>query len=424
MKQGQGGNTRLVLWGLLMIALALRLGFVLFYEQYPPFLGDDAGFDSVGLSLAKGRGFVKQADPSSGVADIPFVESDPGYPFFLAMIYFLFGHSVTAVRVIQAILGAATVFLVFQVALAAFGERIALLSCLLTAIYPPLIIYSGVILSETLFAFLLMFSVWAMMMAAKDPLPLPWLRAGVLSGLTVLLRAETIVVVLFFVGLVIRCGQTYHKVRNLLILSVAVALMVGTWTLWNYLVFKEVILVSTNSAKALWISTVGWNEFRDEAFWSSVRGMGELERAPLLYREGIKNILSHPILYLRLCFVRLAHFWLGSHTTYFTGFTERFQAYYARGELARVFVKGIFLSVNTWLLGLALWGARDSVLKERKLRYLRLICLQPVIAIAVVHFFLFATSRYQVPVLPLLLIFSAVGVGKALSHMGIKAVVV
>ena len=87
----------------------------------------------------------------------------------------------------------------------------------------------------------------------------------------------------------------------------------------------------------------------------------------------------------------------------------------------KVFVKVLFLFVNTGLLGLALWGARIS-LKEGGQRTLRTICLQPVVAIAIVHFFLFATSRYQVPVLPFILMFTAVGVGKASSYFKIKTV--
>lgn len=419
MKQRSWCGAPCNLWLLFIIALALRLGFVLFYEQYPLFLGDDAGYDSVALNLANGRGFVQQTvDPLTGAVFEPVIAFGPTYPTFLALIYLLFGHSVMAVRVTQALLGTVSVIIVFRVARTAFDERVALLAGALTAIHPALIIYSGMLLMETLFAFLLTLSVGAMIVAARSHSPYAWLRAGIVLGLTVLLREEALAIILLFFGAVMWYGEKHHKRRNLLILSVALVVTIGIWTLRNYVVFKEAILVSANSGPTLWISTVGWSEWRDdEPYKSLVQGLSYLERSHVLRREGIKNILADPAHYLRLCLERIAPFWLGSHTTHLAGFSDSFQAYYARGALARVSVKAILLFLNSGLLVLALWGAWVSVFKDRKQRYLRVICLSPVVAIAAVHFFLFATSRYQVPVLPFILMFSAVGAGEALRRL-------
>ncbi len=407
-------------WLLFIIALALRLAFVLFYEQFPPFLGDDAGYDSTALNLANGRGFVQQSvDSVTGAVFEPVIAFGPTYPIFLALIYLLFGHSVMVVRVTQALLGTVIVIIVFRVARTAFDERVALMAGALTAVHPALITYTGMLVMETLFAFLLMLSVWAMIAAVKSQSLNAWLRAGIVLGLSVLLREEALAIILLFFGAVMWYGKKQHKTRNLLILSVTLMLTVGIWTLRNYVVFKEAILVSAKGGPTLWISTMGWSEWRnDEPYKSLVQGLNYLQRSHVLRREGIKNILADPAHYLRLCLERIAPFWLGSHTTYLAGFSDSFQAYYVQGALARVSVKAILLFLNIGLLILALWGTWVSVFKDRGQRYLRVICLSPVVAIAVVHFFLFATSRYQVPVLPFILMFSAVGVGEALRKLG------
>lgn len=405
-------------WLLFLVALVVRLAFVLFYEQFPALQADDAIYDSVAVDLASGRGFIERTVSSTGVVDEPLIRIGPTYPAFLAILYFLFGHSLTVVRVVQAVLGATTVLLVFRSARAAFGEPVALMAGALTALHPALIIYTGMILTETLFAFLLTLSVWAMIVAAKHRSPLTWLRAGVVLGLTILLRAEALALAVLFAGSALWCGEGQHKKRNLLILGTALALTVGAWTVRNYVVFKEVILVSDHSGPTIWISTMGWSEWRyDDALYQSIvrQETNSLEQGRALRREAIKNIRNDPARYLRFCLERIPAFWLGSHTTYLAGFSDSFQAYYVQGKLDKVAVKLLLLSLNIGLLGLGLWGIWASILKETGQRCLRILCLHPIVVIATVHFFLFAASRYQVPILPAILMFSAVGVNNASS---------
>ena len=142
-------------WGLVILALLLRLLFVFGYPQYPPFLGDDAGYDNVAWNLANGRGFVADIiSPEGTVTYEPLIANGPTYPLFLAAVYRVFGHAITAVRVVQAILGAVTIFFVFRIAQRAFGERVACLSAALVAVHPALTFYTGMLLSETVFTFL------------------------------------------------------------------------------------------------------------------------------------------------------------------------------------------------------------------------------------------------------------------------------
>src|SRR5262249_37784501 len=61
-----------------------------------------------------------------------------------------------AARVIQGVVGTATVGLVYLVGSLAFGRRAGLTSALLTAIYLPMVYYAGLLLTETWFTFLQM----------------------------------------------------------------------------------------------------------------------------------------------------------------------------------------------------------------------------------------------------------------------------
>lgn len=394
------------------LALALRLLFVLAYEQFPPLKADDAGYDSAGWNLALGKGYLDRFITAEGIVTYePLIAYGPVYPTFLAGTYFLFGHSILAVKIIQALIGTATVWILFIVARTAFEERTALLASVLAMVHPALISYTGMLLVETLFAFLLMLAVWAVMVAVRSRYVYVWVCAGIVLGVTVLLRTESLVMVMFLVCVLAWHLKSATNLRNTMILVMAAGLIVSVWTVRNYLVFDETILVTANGAQ-VWISTTGlseWPNDDEESYKSLVQGLSYIERSHVLRREGIRNMLREPIHYLRLCFGRLPDFWVASHTTYLVGFSDSFGTYYDRGALARVIVKGALLFINLCLVGLACWGAWTSVYKGGGQQLFRVFCLCPIIAIAMVHFFIFSASRYQVPVLPFILIFSVVG---------------
>lgn len=411
MRTPQSAISDSTVWAIVIAALLLRIAFVVGYAQFPPLQGDDGGYDRAGQALANGEGYQHRfVGPAGVVTHEPLLAFGPLYPTFLAGVYLLLGHSIIAVKLIHVFLGAAVVFFVFRIARAAFDDRTALLAAALAAFHPALIIYTGMLLTETLFALLITVAVWGAMTALQSQAGAVWARAGILLGLSALLRSEALAMIILAVGVVLWYGEPLRKARNLLILGMALAVTIGVWTVRNYLVFNELILVSSNGGQ-VWLSTTEWQEwpYNEEPFKSLVKGLNGIQRSHVLQAEGIKNILNDPLQYLRLCIRRLGAFWLGSHTTYLVGFSDSMQAYYARGALAPVLVKGTLLVFNLGLLGLALWGVWTSVVMQDDERYKRLLMLCPVVAVATVHFFLFATSRYQVPIIPLLMIFTAAG---------------
>ena len=72
----------------------------------------------------------------------------PGYPAFLAAIYAVFGHSVTAAKLAQAVLGAISAGLLVVLASHMVSPRTSLIAGLLYALSPTAIIYVAVLASE------------------------------------------------------------------------------------------------------------------------------------------------------------------------------------------------------------------------------------------------------------------------------------
>lgn len=388
----------------------MRLCFVLVYPQYPPLLADDDLYDHLAWNIATGRGFERRVGaPSLGAQDGPEVAVAPGYPAFLAGVYSVTGRDFAAVRMTQAIVGALTVLLCYLMGRDGFGARAGLIAGTLAAVTPALIAYTGMLLTETLFAFGIALSIWLAIRAFQTSSTRWWVLTGLALGLTVLVREEVLLLALLIVGTIAVFG-TRQKVRHATAFLLAFAITVGLWTARNYAVFDRFILVSANAGQTVWISTMGWDSWNraDPEFQRVAGGLDYLEASDVLMREGLRNIAAEPLNYFRLCLRRGVQFWTGSHTTYIVGLSDSFGAYAARGEYTRVALKAGFLVLQAVGLLLAACGFVIALRRGPTERLAALLVAAPVFVIATVHFFLFSTSRYQVPTIPLLLVFAGV----------------
>ena len=73
----------------------------------------------------------------------------PGYPFWIAMHYAIFGESFNAVVISNIILFGGTLFLLFTITANLFDRRSAFIATLLLSLDPPSFVYSFKVLTET-----------------------------------------------------------------------------------------------------------------------------------------------------------------------------------------------------------------------------------------------------------------------------------
>src|SRR3954468_275717 len=183
----------------LVLALALRLGYVALTPGYA-IVHDARDYDAHARSIAAGDGFARLGPgPSRVTAFRP-----PAYPILLAGVYALTGHEtkaderrVVAGRVANALVGTAIVALAGVLALQVFDRRVALAAMALAAVYVPLILVGGALMSEPLFAALLLGALTAALAHRRPPHRLRWaVLAGVLGGLVILTRANGLILLL------------------------------------------------------------------------------------------------------------------------------------------------------------------------------------------------------------------------------------
>lgn len=161
-------------------AVAVQLGRTVLY-RYPQL--DSLEFLRWAQSIAGG-----------GPRWAPVPTHGPGYPYLLSAMLALFDGSFTAVRLVQAALGAATCVLAALVATRLFDRRAGLAAGVLLALYGPLVYVETAFLAEGLLVLLLTAALWALLLPAATPRASlgAAAAAGLLLGLAAAVRATAL----------------------------------------------------------------------------------------------------------------------------------------------------------------------------------------------------------------------------------------
>lgn len=130
--------------GLFGLALAVRLAHLYGASKHPTFLTpivDSGEYNRLAQTLAGGKPMGPE-----------FFWQVFFYPYFLSKTYSLFGCSIVAAKVIQAVLGSVVCVLVYLLGKRIFDRRIGVLAGVITALCGPLIFFEGELLATGLAA--------------------------------------------------------------------------------------------------------------------------------------------------------------------------------------------------------------------------------------------------------------------------------
>ncbi len=145
--------------------------------------GDASGYWELAGKIARGDDYVLYDPPR-------WVLRMPGFPVVLAVSRIVFGDNLFVARCCLCVIGAMGCGLTYRLACAVTHERVALLAGLATALSPPLVAFSPLLLSETTFATALLANLLTLACLFRRPTPstgdvtgLDW-RTAILVGLT------------------------------------------------------------------------------------------------------------------------------------------------------------------------------------------------------------------------------------------------
>lgn len=276
---------------LLLISVAgllLRL-LVWHWREFQPLGGDEQEYLNQALTLLRERDY----------AELRFMRP-PLYTLFLAGIIYLGDSLLQQLRLVQALLSAATVPFVYLLTLEvarwfsvpAKAERAALIAAALSALSFTLAASATELLSETLFLFGLTVTLWLLLRAVRQG---SWIVAA-LAGLGVgaLCLVRSVALPLLPLGLLwLLFGSRGRRILPSFAFVGMVLLLMLPWSVRNYMTYGGLILIDTTGAENLWLDN---DPLGREFVKAKLYAMGEdrLARQQLASRRGIEVIVADP----------------------------------------------------------------------------------------------------------------------------------
>jgi 4-amino-4-deoxy-L-arabinose transferase-like glycosyltransferase len=344
---------------ILVAAVLIRIPIALYMGDQVtvlPGIQDQVSYDALARSLLDGRGysFTENWYPFTP-ADTPTAHWSFLYPLYLAGVYAVTGYHPLVARLLQGIVGGALLcFLVYKIGRRVVNEETGLVGAGLVAVYGYFMYYNVALMTETFFTVLVLLTLYLSIELKENPTPMRWVGVGFSVGLACLLRQTVLLFVpflLFWLFLELRTRGIrwwYFALPVVIIL-----LMITPWTLRNYLVYREFLLLNSNAGYALFASNnpnlgTDWNnELVVVPVPEELKGQNEAQLDRALTKKGIEFILTDPKRYLRLTLdksLEYFRFWPSSDSSRISNLNRVLSF----GLYLPFMVIGLGLSISRW----------------------------------------------------------------------------
>lgn len=408
-------NNRNKLLIILFIGLTLRLILLTYFWDKPLKIVDETHYQTIAEHILYNHEFsLETGNPTS--------MRPPLYPAFLSTIYFLTGGiHLNAARIAQIILSLATIYMVFLLGKKIFNEKIGLLAAFVFSVYPSFLFFTHFLLAEVLFTFLFTFFIWYFLSFIEKRSSRDILLAGIFMGLSSLTRSilyPFLIVALIF--LLISCkGTMAQRVKWLFLLAMGYTIIVGPWTIRNTLLYKTPVVVNTMGGFNIYMGNYEHTPLNrawaavgltgNKAWYygheNELSGLNEAQKEKWCSKKAKEFISDHKILTIKRSLIKAINFWGmersivgGIMGGYYTGLNKRV---YLAGITLLIFLAYAIVVISS------MFGFIYNISLKRVdiLFVIILICF-----FTTMHSIVFGHSRYHLPLIPLLAIFSSWGI--------------
>jgi hypothetical protein len=252
---GRAGLAALVV--ILLAGAGLRIGYA--WDGYDPQVFDSRAYSRIAASIEVDGTFEQLGDFAPGEVQ-PASNYSPGLPLLVGGLYRVTGGvDVRLARVTLALMASLAVLFAYLIGRRLAGPVAGLVAAASVAVYPALLEYGGMLMTEPLGATLLSGSVLAMMWAADRPGSARWLAPGVMLGATAMVRPEYLAIAALLALLLLTCSlrreSASHALAQSAVLLAGVAIVVAPWTIRNLVVLDRFVPISTGGGQVLFAGT-------------------------------------------------------------------------------------------------------------------------------------------------------------------------
>lgn len=346
--------------------------------------------------------YVQQAQviANDGLRGMGVIWRPPLYPILLGLSLKMTGHSLLPAMMIQVLLSSLSMGLIYLIARRFASDGVALAAAAMYAVHWIAIFFSALFLGTSLFIFLLLLSLW-LLLVSDATRAAPLILAGLVAGLSALVRTEVLVCVIAWAAWI---TWRRHFARAALFV-VAAIIPILPITVHNYRMTGQVIPITAIGGYNFF---VGNNAHADgKTVWASKDALNKLgvpENLPPLENQSrymkaaLGDILKNPArfagLILKKVYYLLNAYEISSNT----------DIYYVISDTSPMLAVLALFSFGI-LLPLAVVGIVFGKYSRRAAIPVFLF----VIPFALVLLAFFITARFRAPLIPMLCVFAALG---------------
>src|SRR5688572_9228272 len=385
------------------VALTLRLIHVWQIRRSPFFdvlMGDANGYDLWAQRLAAG----------DWVGSDVFYQA-PLYPYLLGVVYAIAGRDLLIVRIVQAVIGAASCTLLGMAGARFFSRRIGLIAGLALALWAPAIFFDGLIQKSVLDMFFVCLGLYLLSAISNQQSAIRnWIALGATMGALALTRENALV----FIGVILIWAWFNYPRKAVAVFVGGLAIVLTPVVIRNYAIDGGFYLTTSQFGSNLYI---GNNPGADGTYASIRFGRG----APEFERLDAKEVAEASV-GRALSPSEVSSYWTGRALGYIT--SQPLDWLQLTGRKILLLVNRTEMldtesqeSYAGWSTPIAVlsWVAHFGLLvplavlgmimtwRDRRVRILHALTIT--YALSVVMFFVFA--RYRYPLVPFLLLFAA-----------------
>lgn len=289
------------MWSLvLVLAVSLRVAWLMCIPVMP--VSDSLRYDFFARRLAKGLGYTE-------IDNRPTAYFSIGTSALHSLGYRITGPDTaqrfTAVAILNMVLGVGSVALTMHLGRKWFNPLVGMLAGLILACWPSQIQFTTVVASETPMICVMLAAIAVWYSGRLRILPRA-LLAGVLFAAASYLRPTALLLplLLVIVDLVRRERATVETLAVAMFAALAMCACIAPWTVRNYRVCGEFVLISTSSGTNFWMG----NNLRTQGGYMDPgpdgRFGGEAARSRVLRAEAWDYIRSDPLAFLTRSLVK------------------------------------------------------------------------------------------------------------------------
>jgi len=415
-------KTYIVIAIIFVFALLLRLVHLFLIKDNPLFLNlllDAKEYDHWAKSILEKDWLSRDFDFMS-----------PAYPYFLSLIYLIFGYNISAVALIQVLMGSANCVIIFLIAEKVFTNEnnesrikltskninfIGVLASALAALYGISIFYECMLLKVALINFCNLVMLLMLIYGVEKSSYKYFVFAGIFLGISLFLRPN----VLLFIPVIIFWLFTQHKKNGLkstftkiTLFCVGVLLVSSLFWIRNYTLNHELVLTSGHSGMNFYLGNNPEGiykpfdfcrpdtrfehiDFVNEAKRLTGENLTTMQASNFWKHKAYEYILSHPFEWTGVTIKKFFIFW-NEYEIPLNGLEYK---------SCREYFPFLHLPLLTFgiIAPLALLGLFLLLNKNQKINLLILYVLTYLVANVII--LVYAETRF--PVVPVLFIFAS-----------------